>query len=102
MSTTAHFLNRCPTKKLHKITLEEAWSKFKLNLNHLRFFGSVAYRHVSGKLRKTLDDQGELVILVGYHSTGGYKLYDAVNIRIVISRDIIFEKIKELQQHVTG
>ncbi|KAI5381953.1 hypothetical protein KIW84_032900 [Lathyrus oleraceus] len=40
-----------------------------ININ--RVFGSVAYQRVPGKLRKKLGDTGELVILIGYHSTGG-------------------------------
>lgn len=42
------------------------------------------------------------MILVGYDSTDGYELYDTANRRTVISRDIIFDEIKELQQLVTG
>lgn len=42
------------------------------------------------------------MILVGYHSTGGYKLYDAANRRIMISQDISFNDIKEAQPNVTG
>lgn len=63
--TTTYLLNRCPTKKLEKVTLEEAWSKFKLNMNHLRVFGSVAYRYVMGKLRNKLYDKGEVLIPLG-------------------------------------
>lgn len=73
------FLNRCPTKMLKNITLEECWLRFKPNMIHLKVFGLVAYRHVPGQLRKKLYDKGEKMILVGYHSTDGYKLYDAVN-----------------------
>ena len=29
VSTSAYLLNRCPTKKLDKVTLEEVWSRFK-------------------------------------------------------------------------
>lgn len=35
------------------------------------------------------------MILVGYHSTGGYKLDDAINKRIIISRDVIFKDMKD-------
>lgn len=69
MSIVVYLLNMYPTKKLEKITPEEAWSKFKLNLNYLRVFDFIVYRHVSGKLKKKLDDKRELMILVGYHST---------------------------------
>lgn len=41
-----------------------------------------------------------MIILVGYHYIGGYKLFGAANRRVVISRDVIVDKIKELQQSV--
>lgn len=34
------------------------------------------------------------MILAWYHSTGFYKLYNEVNMIIVISRDAIFDEIK--------
>lgn len=80
VSITVYLLNRCPIKKLEKVTFEEAWSGFKPNLNHLRVFGFVAYQHILGQHIKKLDDKGEMMILVGYHSTGGYKLFDAPNL----------------------
>lgn len=42
------------------------------------------------------------MILVGYHFTGGYKFLDAKKKRVVISRDVIVDKIKEMQHPVTG
>ena len=71
VSITAYLLNRFATKKLENVTLEEAWSRFKPNMNHLKVFGSIAYRYVPGQIRKKLDEKGEVMILVGYHSTDG-------------------------------
>lgn len=65
-------------------------------------FGLVAYRHVSDQLRKKVNDKGYHMVLVWYHSTGGYKLYDVVNRRNSISMDVVFHEIKELRQPVTG
>lgn len=45
---------------------------------------------------------GEMMILVGYPSTGGYKLFDATNMRVVIRRDVVFHEMKLLQQSVSG
>lgn len=97
VSTTDYLLNRCPTKKLENVTPEKAWPGFKSNLNHLNFFGSIAYRPVPGQLRKKLDDRGKVMILVGYHSTGGYKLLDDVNMRIMISWDVVTDEMKQLK-----
>lgn len=95
VSATAYLLNRFPTKKLKNITPKESWFGFKPNMSHLKVFGSITYIHVPDQLRKKIDDKGEQMILVGYHSTGGYKLYDTVNKRIVIIRDVIFDELKD-------
>src|ERR1051325_364291 len=95
VSTATYILNRCPTKKLEGITLEECWSGVKPSLGHLKVFGSIAHRHVPDQLRRKLDDKSSQMILVGYHSTGGYKLFDPVNKQIMISRDIIKDELKE-------
>lgn len=70
-------------------------------MNHLRVFGFIVYRHVSVQLRNKLDDKGEVIILVGHHSTGGYKLFDATKRMVLISRDVIVDEINELQQSIT-
>lgn len=57
--TTAYLLNRYPTKKLEKITPEEAWSRLKPKMSHLRVFCYVVYQHMLDQLRKKLDDKGE-------------------------------------------
>lgn len=42
------------------------------------------------------------MILVGYHSTSGYKLFDAANRRIMIIQDVVFDEIKQAEQLLTG
>ena len=101
VSTAAYLLNRCPTKKLEKITPEEVWSGFKPSLSHLRVFGSVAFRHIPGQLRRKLDDKGEKLLLVGYHPTGGYKLFDMSSKRIVVSRDVIVDEIRTFDSEIS-
>lgn len=51
----------------------------------------------SGTLRNKLGDKGEVIILIGYHYTGGYKLFDASRRRVLISWDLIVDEIKEQQ-----
>ncbi|GAU45509.1 hypothetical protein TSUD_129550 [Trifolium subterraneum] len=95
VATTTYVLNRCPTKRLEGITPEECWTGSKPSVSHLRVFGSVAYKHVPDQLRKKLDNKSEMMILVGYHNTGGYKLFDPINRTIVISRDVLIDEAKE-------
>jgi hypothetical protein len=95
VSTATYTLNMCPTKRLNGVTPEEIWSGNKPNVSHMRVFGSLAYKHVLDQLRKKLDDKSTMMILVGYHPTGGYKLYDPVNKCIVISRDVVIDELSE-------
>ncbi|GAU47720.1 hypothetical protein TSUD_285070 [Trifolium subterraneum] len=95
IATATYILNLCPTKRLNGITPEECWSKNKPSVKHLRVFGSIAYKHVPDQSRRKLDDKAITMILVGYHSTGGYKLYDPVNKNVVVSRDVVFDEMKE-------
>lgn len=61
-------------------------------MRHLKVFGLVCYKHVLDKVRKNLDDKSETLILVGYHPTGAYRLYDPKKKRIVMSRDVIVDE----------
>ena len=92
MSAAVFILNRSPSKRLEGITPEEAWSGAKPNVSHFRIFGSLCFRHIPDQLRRKLDDKGEQMILLGYHSTGGYKLFDPKSKQIIISRDVVFDE----------
>ncbi|WVZ09086.1 hypothetical protein V8G54_022432 [Vigna mungo] len=92
VSTAAYLLNKSPTKALPSSTPEEAWSGNKPDVRHLKIFGSICYKHVPSELRKKLDDRSEALILVGYHPTGAYRLYDPAKSKIVISKDVIVDE----------
>lgn len=72
-------LNSCPTKKVKEITLEECWSSAKPSLNHLKVFGFITHRHVLDELRRKLDDKLNQMMLIGYHLTDGYELFNPLN-----------------------
>ncbi|CAL5332754.1 unnamed protein product [Camellia sinensis] len=93
VSCAVYLLNICPTRSLHSMTLEEAWSSHKPSVNHLRIFGCVAYTKIPEARRTKLDDKGEKCILVGYGDrTMGYKLYNPSTRKVIMSRDVIFEE----------
>lgn len=95
------FVELVSNKEVKKYHIEESWSGFKPSMSHFRVFGSVSYRHVPNQLRKNIDNKGNQMILVRYHSTGGYKLYDIVNKRIIINMNMIFDEVRGWQQVVT-
>lgn len=95
VSTVAYILNRSPTKRLDNVTPEEAWSGSRPNVKHLRIFGSVCSRHVPNQLRRKLDDKSEVMILLGFHPTGGYRLLDPKSNQIITSRDVVVDETRQ-------
>jgi len=94
VATTTYLINRSPTKKLQDKTLEEAWCGVKPSVQHLKVFGYLCFKHVPDQLRKKLDDKSQPMIMVGYHSTSAYKLFDPKNKRIVFCKDVRFDESK--------
>jgi len=92
VTTIAYILNRCLTKRLKIVTPEEAWSGAKPHVQHLKILGSICHRHIPDERRKKLDDKSEPLILIGYHPTGAYKLYDPEKNLVVISRDVVVDE----------
>ena len=45
-------------------------------------------------MRKKLDDRSQTMVLIGYHSTGAYKLYSPNDDKLVISRDVVVDESK--------
>jgi hypothetical protein len=98
VSCVVYLLNRCPTRSLQAVTPEEAWSGHKPSVTHLRVFGCVAYAKILDARRTKLDDKSEKCIFVGYGDRRmGYKLYNPITKKVIMSRDVIFEEDKYWQ-----
>lgn len=91
-TTATYILNRYPTKRLKEQVPEEVWSGKKPAVGHFKIFGSLAYAHIPDERRKKLGDKSEAMILVGYHPTGAYRLYNPVTRRISVSRDVVISE----------
>lgn len=76
VTTTTYLWNIYPTKRLKEKVLEEYWSSRKPTVGNLRMFGSLCFKHVPDEKRKKLQDKSEAMILVGYHATSAYRLYN--------------------------
>jgi len=92
VSTAAYVLNRSPTKKLDDITPEEAWSGQKPDVTHMRVFGSLCYHRIPDQTQSKLDDKGAMAVLIGYHVTCGYKLFDPNSRKVIICRDVVIDE----------
>ena len=75
-NTAAYVQNRCPHRVLGMSTLEEAFIGKKLDISHLKIFGSYVYIHVTKDTRKKLELTVEFGIFVGYTETPhNYRVY---------------------------
>lgn len=86
---SAYELNRCPTSANNGVPPAERWYG-KNDLSKLRVFGSRAWRVKLPKQNK-LDLRAESTIMIGY-SSGGYRLWNNEQEKIICSRDIIFDE----------
>ncbi|KAA0050234.1 putative copia-type polyprotein [Cucumis melo var. makuwa] len=85
--------NRSPTRSLWKKTPQQAWTGRKPYIGHLRVFGCMAYAHIPDQKRSKLDDKSEKYVFVGYDaSSKGYKLYNLVTKKTIVSRDVVFDE----------
>ncbi|KAK2438086.1 putative mitochondrial protein [Trifolium repens] len=91
--TACYVLNRCPTRQVSKVP-EAIWTGHTPSVKHLRVFGCLCYKHIPDQKRHKLDDNNEVMIMIGYHTAGSYKLYNPVNNKVTSSRDVTFEEDK--------
>lgn len=90
---TVYVLNRLPTRALSGLTPYEAWTGEKPDVAHIRVFGCVAHMKIPSCLTNKLDNWSMPVVNLGREAgTKAYMLYDPVNQRINISRDVVFEE----------
>ena len=93
MNWTIYVLNRCPTLAVKDVTPEEAWSGVKLSVDHFRVFGCIAHVYVPEERRTKLDNRSSTYVLLGVsEESKGYRLFDPVAKRVVVSRNVIFEE----------
>lgn len=90
VNTAVYLKNRSPTIAVAGVVPEERWSNKKVDIKHLRVFGSVAYA-LQPNLRK-LDARSKKYIFVGYcDNTKGYKLVDpSCPKRVITARHVTF------------
>ena len=92
--TAIYMRNRLPTKVLAKGgTPYELWFGRKPAYVNLRIWGCLAYVRIPEETRKKLDKTAQRWMFIGYtDTTKQYRLYDPVNKRFLISRDVVFQE----------
>ena len=93
VSTAVYILNRTSSKALQGQTPHEKWTGRKPSVDHLRAFGCIAHVKDTRRHQGKLEDRSKAMIFIGYQiGTKAYKCLDPVNLKVIISRDIIFEE----------
>jgi len=100
VTCAVYLINRLPTRSVANTTSIEAWSGFKPNVLHLKVFGSITYAHIPKAARSKLDDKAMKTIFIGYKH-GGYKLYNSMTKKVIVSRDVTFAEDEEWQWNAT-
>jgi hypothetical protein len=78
------------------ITPAEAWNGIKPSVDHFRVFGCIAHFHVPEAQRTKLDNRSVKCILLGVsEESKGYRLFNPITKKVVVSKDVIFEEEKQ-------
>jgi len=94
--TAVYILNRSPTKSLNGKTPYEAWFGRKPGVKHLKTFGCVAYAKTVGPGVSKLTDRAVSGVFLGYEpGTKGYRIYDPVKDKLLVTRDVVFDEKKQ-------
>ncbi|KAL0413654.1 UNVERIFIED_CONTAM: Retrovirus-related Pol polyprotein from transposon RE1 [Sesamum radiatum] len=95
-----YLINRLPRASVGGKVAEEVWTGNPVDFDHLRIFDNSAYVHVPSDERSKLDPKSKQCIFLGYTKVvKGYKFWDLVAKKMVISRDAMFDEQFMLQQH---
>ena len=88
-----YLINRLPSRVIEfKSPLEKLKGR-KIDLSHLKTFGCVCYVHIQSTHRGKLDPRAAKCVFLGYSSTQkGYKCYNPVTKKVIVSRDVEFEE----------
>jgi hypothetical protein len=91
--TAVYIQNISPHNTLRNMTLEEAFTRVKPEVGHLRIFGCPVYIHVPKEKRTKLDPSGRKGTFVGYNeSSKAYRIYIHGQRQIKVRKDVTFEE----------
>jgi len=95
VKTVVYILNRSLTKSLSGKTPFEMWHGKKPRINHLRTFGCTAYAKIVGPGVSKLTDRSVPGVFLGYEpGTKGYRVYDPIKDKLMVTRDVVFDETK--------
>lgn len=94
VNTIIYVVNMSATKSLNGVTLYEACHGKNPSVEHLRVFGHRVHVKKAGPGLKRLSDRSMQMVFFRYEEgTKGYILYDHVEKKLHVRRDVIFEEL---------
>ena len=92
-NTVVYLQNRSLHRALGHLTPEEAFSRKKPNVGHLRIFGCIAYYYIPKEKRTKIEPTAKKGISVGYSETSKeFQIYIPAQRKVVVRRDVKFEE----------
>ena len=89
--TACYIVNRSPSTAIGLKTAMEMWTGKPADYSYLHVFGCLVYVMYNAQERTKLDAKFRRCIFLGYaDGVKGYRLWDPIAHKIVISRDVIF------------
>jgi hypothetical protein len=89
VSMACYLINRSLDGKV----AEEVWTGNEVDYSSLRVFGCPAYVHIPSEERLKLDSKSRQCVFLEYgKGVKGYKFWDPMANKAVISRDMVFDK----------
>ena len=93
VATAVYLRNITPIRAIKEGSLFKAWYVKRQNMANLRVWGRIAYARVPKETHRKLDANARHYVFVGYTTTTKqYKLYDPVNKKVTLSRDVEFDQ----------
>ena len=88
-----YLINRSPGTSLDGKVSEEVWTGVDLNLSNLKIFGNPAYVLIPSDERTKIDPKSKKCVFLGYEKgVKGFKFWDLVAKKRMISRDVVFDE----------
>ena len=106
VANAVYTLNRCPTKALISVTLEEMWSGRRPCLAHMHVFRSLAYAMDANE--KRFNAKRTKCMFLGYcEGTEAYRLMCLETKKIIKNKDVVFKEDSgsinnDLEMHPSG
>nr|GEV17079.1 putative RNA-directed DNA polymerase [Tanacetum cinerariifolium] len=95
ISILEEFADVVPQELPSDVTPQEAWSGLKPTVEHFRVWGSLAHVHIPKEKRTKLANRSFVCVLTGVsEESKAYRLINPETMRVVISKDVIFEEDK--------